>query len=63
MRDVYLKKWKQSAIPNRCFVLFDIPLTLKHETELLQTAEFVIEKVSTNPDNAAILTERRLLCE
>lgn len=45
LRSVYLKKRKQSTIPDNCYVHFDIPLTLEHEKELLQNAGFVIEKV------------------
>lgn len=45
LRGVYLNKRKQSAIPENCYVHFDIPLTLEHEKELLQNAGFVIEKV------------------
>ena len=59
LRDVYLQKRKQSAIPEHYFVHFDIPLTLEHEEELLQNAGFVIEKVLDNPDNATIITARK----
>lgn len=45
LRSVYMKKRKGSAIPENCYVHFDIPLTLEHEKELLQNAGFVIEKV------------------
>ena len=45
LRGVHLNKRKQSAIPENCYVHFDIPLTLEHEKELLQNAGFVIEKV------------------
>lgn len=45
LRGVYLKKRKQSAVPDNRYVHFDIPLTLEHEKELLQNAGFVIEKV------------------
>jgi len=60
LRSVYMKKRKQSIIPEHCFVHFDIPLTLEHESELLRSAGFVIEKVLENPDNATILTARRV---
>jgi len=59
LRNVYLRKRKQSAIPAHCFVHFDIPLTLEHERELLQEAGFVIEKVLDNPDNTTIITARK----
>lgn len=59
LHKVYLKKRRQSAIPEHCFVHFDIPLTLEHERELLENAGFVIEKVLCNPDNATILTARK----
>ncbi len=45
LRTTYLSKRKQSAIPENCYVHFDIPLTLEHEKELLRDAGFVIEKV------------------
>ncbi len=60
LRSVYVKKRKQSAIPEDCFVHFDIPLTLEHERELLQEAGFVVEKVLDNPDNATIITARKI---
>ncbi len=53
LRTVYLDKRKRSAIPDDCYVHFDIPLTLAHEKELLQSAGFVIEKVLDG--NATIL--------
>lgn len=55
LRQVYLKKRKQFAIPDQCFVHFDIPLTLEHEEELLLSAGFVIEEVRDNPDGATII--------
>lgn len=61
MRSIYLKKREQSAIPDNCFVHFDIPLTLSHEKELLQGAGFVVENVVENPDNATILIARKAL--
>lgn len=51
----YLKRRNQSAVPDHRFVHFDIPLTLKHERELLQNAGFVLEKVMDNPDGATII--------
>lgn len=59
LHSVYLKKRKQSAIPEHCFVHFDIPLTLEHERQLLQNAGFVIEKVLDGPENATIITARK----
>ncbi len=55
LRSVYLKKRKQSPIPDNHFVHFDIPLTLEHESRLLQDAGFIIKKVRNNPDNATII--------
>lgn len=55
LRQVYLKKRKQFAIPDQCFVHFDIPLTLEHEKELLLSAGFVIEEVRDNPDGATLI--------
>ena len=45
MRSVYLEKRKQSDVPDNCYVHFDIPLTLEHEKEVLQSAGFVIGEV------------------
>ncbi len=45
LRSVYLKKREQSAIPENCYVHFDIPLTLEHEKALLQDAGLTVEKV------------------
>lgn len=59
LRSVCLKKRERAGIPEEQFVHFDIPLTLQHETELLQKAGFVIEKVLENPDNATIITARK----
>ncbi|MBD5394035.1 MAG: class I SAM-dependent methyltransferase [Lachnospiraceae bacterium] len=59
LRGEYLKRRKESAIPDNCFVHFDIPLTLEHERKLLQNAGFMIEKVLENPDNATIITARK----
>ena len=55
LRNVYLKKRKQSLIPYNHFVHFDIPLTLEHESRLLQDAGFIIAKVLDNPDGATII--------
>ncbi len=56
LRNVYLKKRKQSLIPDIQFVHFDIPLTLEHESKLLQDAGFIIAKVLENPDGVTIIT-------
>ncbi len=56
LRNVYLKKRKQSLIPDNHFVHFDIPLTLEHESKLLQDAGFIIAKVLDNPDGVTIIT-------
>ena len=59
LRSIYLKKRKQFAIPDDCFVHFDIPLVLGHEKELLQNAGFVVGKVLDDPDGATIITARK----
>jgi len=59
LRNVYLKKRKQSLIPDNHFVHFDIPLTLEHESKLLQDAGFIIAKVLDNPDEVTIITARK----
>ena len=59
LRGVYLEKRKQSGIPDERFVHFDIPLTLEHETELIQGAGFVIEKVLDNPDGATLKKKKK----
>ena len=55
LRSEYLKKRKQSAIPDNCYVHFDIPLTLEHEKKLLQEVGFLVEKVLDEPDGATII--------
>ena len=59
LRNTYLEKRKKSAIPDNCFVHFDIPLVLEHEKELLQDAGFIIEKVLDGPDGATIIKARK----
>lgn len=59
LRGVYLDKRRKSRIPEHCFVHFDIPLTLEHESGLLQNAGFRIEHISDNPDGAVIITARK----
>lgn len=59
LEGTYLKRRNQYAIPDNCFVHFDIPLTLEHERELLQNAGFAIEKVLDNPDGATIIVARK----
>ncbi|MCM1189154.1 MAG: class I SAM-dependent methyltransferase [bacterium] len=59
LRDVYLEKRKQSQIPDNCFVHFDIPLTLEHESRLLQDAGFILEKVLDDPDGAIIIMAKK----
>ncbi len=55
LRSVYLQKRRQSSIPENNFVHFDIPLTLEHESKLLQNTGFIIEKVFEEPDGATII--------
>ncbi len=59
LQEVYRKKREQSVIPDHCFVHFDIPLTLEHETGLLEDAGFVIEKIWDEPGEATIITARK----
>ena len=59
LRSVYLQKRKQSAIPENCYVHFDIPLMLEHETGILQNTGFAIEKILDNPDGATIIIARK----
>lgn len=59
LRNVYLKKRKQSLIPDNHFVHFDIPLTLEHESKLLQDAGFIIAKVLNDPDGVTIITAEK----
>ncbi len=56
LRNTYLKRREQSAIPSSCFVHFDIPLTLEHETQLLKNAGFTIKRVVDDPDGPTIIT-------
>ncbi|MCM1099007.1 MAG: class I SAM-dependent methyltransferase [Ruminococcus flavefaciens] len=55
LRSEYLKRRKQFAIPDNRFVHFDIPLTLEHESRILQDVGFVIQKVLDDPDGATII--------
>lgn len=59
LRSVYLKRREQFAISDNSFVHFDIPLTLEHERELLQSAGFVPGKVLDNPDGATIILSEK----
>lgn len=59
LRGVYLEKRKRFQMPEHCFVHFDIPLTLEHESQLLKNAGFKIEKISENPYGATIITARK----
>lgn len=40
LRDIYLEKRKQYAVPEGQFIHFDIPMTLDHETAILREAGF-----------------------
>lgn len=57
LRDVYLSRRKRSAIPEDRFVHFDIPLTMAHETSLLQSAGFQIEDIMD--EDAAVIVCRK----
>lgn len=59
LRSEYLKRRRQSDIMADCFVHFDIPLTLEHETEMMKNAGFVIQKVSDEPDGATIIIAKK----
>lgn len=55
LRDVCLKKRQEQGIAADCFVHFDIPLTLEHETEIMKKVGFHIGKVLEDPDGATII--------
>lgn len=59
LRQTYLEKRKQSAIPADCFVHFDIPLTIAHELELLRSAGFSAENVMDAPEEATIFIAKK----
>lgn len=59
LRDVCLKKRQEQGIAADCFVHFDIPLTLEHETEIMKKVGFHIEKVLEDPDGATIIVARK----
>lgn len=59
LRDTCLKKRQEAAIPDDCFIHFDIPLTLAHELELLRDAGFSIEKVTDDSEEATIITAKK----
>ena len=56
---VYLKKRKQSGIPEDRFVHFDIPLTLEHEADVLRDAGFVIKEIKDEPDGVTIFAAEK----
>lgn len=59
LRSACMKKRKQSAISEDCFVHFDIPLTLDHELEVMRNVGFQIEKVWDDPDEVTIITAKK----
>lgn len=59
LRSTYLEKRKKYAIPEECFVHFDIPLTIEHESELLRNVGFSVERVVDDPDGATIIMAAR----
>ncbi len=61
LRSVYLEKRRKFAVPADKFVHFDIPLSIDHESKLLQNAGFVIEKILDAPEEATIIVARKTL--
>lgn len=59
LRGVYMEKRRRFGIPEERFVHFDIPLTLVHELELLQSAGFRIAQVLDEPDGVTIITAHK----
>ncbi len=59
LRGAYLEKRKRFGIAEGSFVHFDIPLTIKHESDLLKNAGFTIEKIWDAPDEATLLIARK----
>lgn len=59
LQSVCQEKRKKAGIPEDVFVHFDIPLTLEHETELLQEAGFVEIVVEDSIDGATILIVKK----
>ncbi len=57
LREACLERRKRFQIPEDRFVHFDIPLTMEHETALLQEAGFRIENIMD--ENAAIIVCRK----
>ncbi|MBD5459344.1 MAG: class I SAM-dependent methyltransferase [Lachnospiraceae bacterium] len=59
LRSVYMEKRRRFGIPEERFVHFDIPLTLVHELELLQSAGFRIAQMLDEPDGVTIITAQK----
>lgn len=59
LRNVCLKKRQKQGIAEECFVHFDIPLTLEHETRIMEKVGFHIEKVLEDPDGATIIIAKK----
>ena len=55
LRDIYLQKRKAYAVPDGQFIHFDIPMTLEHETALLQEAGFTTVTPLDSINGATIL--------
>lgn len=59
LQRVCRKKRKKAGIAEEVFVHFDIPLTLEHETELLQQAGFAEIVVADSIEGATILVVKK----
>ena len=55
LRQVYADKRKKFKIPDSQFIHFDIPLTLEHETGLLQDAGFANITATDSINGATII--------
>lgn len=55
LHQAYAKKRKAQKIPENCFVHFDIPLTVEHETQLLKEAGFLPVTVAGGMEAASLI--------
>lgn len=59
LRSVCLEKRRRFAVPEDCFVHFDIPLTQEHETALLEEAGFVAAEAAASINGATIIVAKK----
>lgn len=60
LRNACLERRKRFAVPEDCFVHFDMPLTLEHEIRLLREAGFAAAEAVESINGATIITALKL---